>query len=29
VLMIGKLFPMYELTMDGLREGIKKLVVKK
>ena len=29
VIMIGKLFPMYQLTMDGLREGIKKLVVKK
>ena len=29
VIMIGKLFPMFEFTIDGLREGVKKLVVKK
>jgi len=29
VLMIGKLFPMFELTLDGLGQAVKKLVVKK
>ncbi len=29
VQMIGKLFPMYELTLDGLGEALKKLTVKK
>jgi hypothetical protein len=29
VLMIGKLFPMFELTLDGLGQGVRKLVVKK
>ncbi|MDD5094084.1 MAG: VWA domain-containing protein [Dehalococcoidia bacterium] len=29
VLMIGKIFPMYELTLEGLAQGIKKLVVKR
>jgi hypothetical protein len=29
VQMIGKLFPMYELTLDGLGQAVKKLVVKK
>ena len=29
VLMIGKLFPMFELTVDGLRQAAKKLVVKR
>jgi uncharacterized protein with von Willebrand factor type A (vWA) domain len=29
VLMISKLFPMVEFSLDGLREGVKKLVVKK
>lgn len=29
VLMIGRLFPMYELTIDGLNQAIKKLIVRK
>ena len=29
VLMIGKLFPMFGLTLDGLRQAVRKLVVKK
>jgi hypothetical protein len=29
VMMIGKLFPMFELTLDGLQEAIKKLMVKR
>lgn len=29
VLTIGKVFPMFELTIDGLRQGIKKLIVKR
>jgi hypothetical protein len=29
VVMIGKLFPMFELTLDGLGQAVKKLVVKK
>jgi len=29
VIMIGKLFPMYELTLDGLNQGLKELVVRK
>jgi len=29
VRMIGKLFPMYELTLDGLGQSVKKLVVKR
>jgi hypothetical protein len=29
VLMVGKLFPMFELTLDGLGQAVKKLVVKK
>jgi len=29
VFMIGKLFPMFELTLDGLRQAVKKLIVKK
>jgi hypothetical protein len=29
VLVIGKLFPMFELTLDGLGQAVKKLVVKK
>ncbi len=29
VLMIGKLFPMYELTLDGLNLSVKKLIVKR
>ena len=28
-LLIGKLFPMYQLTIEGLNEAIKKLIVKK
>jgi len=27
--MIGKLFPMYELTLDGLNDGVKRLIKKK
>lgn len=29
VIAISKLFPMYEFTLDGLREGVRKLVTKK
>jgi hypothetical protein len=29
VLMVGKLFPIFELTLDGLGQAIRKLVVKK
>ncbi len=29
VLVVGKLFPMFELTLDGLGQAVKKLVVKK
>ncbi len=29
VIMIGKLFPMYQLSIDGLNQAVKKLVVKK
>ena len=29
VLMIGKLFPMFELTLDGLRQAVRKLVVRR
>ncbi len=29
VLMIGKLFPMFQLTLDGLGQAVKKLIVKK
>jgi len=29
VIMIGKLFPMFELTLDGLGQAIKKLIVKR
>lgn len=29
VQMIGKLFPMYQLTIDGLEQGVKKVVVKR
>ncbi len=29
VLMVGKLFPMFELTLDGLSQAVRKLVVKK
>ena len=29
VQMIGKLFPMFEFTLDGLKESVKKLIVKK
>ena len=29
VLMIGKLFPLFELTLDGLGQAVKKLVVKR
>ncbi|MBA7700830.1 hypothetical protein ES703_109555 [subsurface metagenome] len=29
VLMMGKLFPMFELTLDGLSQAIKRLMVKK
>ena len=28
VMMLGKLFPMFELTLDGLRDAVRKLVVK-
>jgi len=27
--MVGKLFPMFELTLDGLGQAVRKLVVKK
>jgi uncharacterized protein with von Willebrand factor type A (vWA) domain len=29
VIMINKLFPMFEFTLDGMREAVKKLIVKK
>jgi len=29
VLMVGKLFPMFELTLEGLNQAVKKLIVKK
>lgn len=29
VIMVGKLFPMFELTLDGLEQGVKRLIVKK
>ena len=29
VLMVGKLFPMFELTLDGLGQAVRKLVVKR
>ena len=29
VMLIGKLFPMYQLTLDGLAEAIRKLIVKR
>ena len=29
VITIGKLFPMFELTLDGLDQAVKKLVVRK
>lgn len=29
VMILGKLFPMFELTLDGLKHGVKKLIVKK
>ena len=29
VILIGKLFPMFEFTLDGLREGVKKLKAKR
>jgi hypothetical protein len=29
VIMIGKLFPMFELTLDGLGQAVKKLIVKR
>jgi uncharacterized protein with von Willebrand factor type A (vWA) domain len=29
VMLIGKLFPMYQLTLDGLGEAIRKLIVKR
>jgi len=29
VQLLGKLFPMYEFTLEGLREGVKKLITKK
>jgi hypothetical protein len=29
VMMISKLFPMFELTLEGLQEAIKKLMVKR
>jgi len=29
ILMIGKLFPMYQLTIEGLNQAVKKLIVKK
>jgi hypothetical protein len=29
VLMIGKLFPMFQLTLDGLGQAVKKIIVKK
>jgi hypothetical protein len=29
VIMISKMFPMFELTLDGLSEGVRKLVVKR
>ena len=28
-LMIGKVFPMFELTLDGLQQAVKKLIVKR